>query len=83
MLVSYTYNTAMANIIAFLLGGIALLFALIAFIPLLGWMNWFLIPLAGIGAIFGAVSSSNSGRNFCFIVMAICAVRLWIGGGLF
>ncbi|MFC4291178.1 hypothetical protein ACFOWX_01990 [Sphingorhabdus arenilitoris] len=73
----------MANILAFLFGGIALLFAVIAFIPFLGWMNWFLIPIAGIGAIAGAISSSNSGRNFCFIVMAICAVRLWLGSGLF
>lgn len=73
----------MANIFAFVLGGIALLFAMIALIPLLGWMNWFIIPIAGIGAIVGAISSSNSGRNFCIIVMAICAARLWIGGGFF
>jgi uncharacterized membrane protein len=73
----------MANVISFVFGGIALLFALIAFIPLLGWMNWFIIPIAIVGAIIGAVSSSNSGRNFCFIVIGICALRLWLGGGLF
>jgi uncharacterized membrane protein len=73
----------MANILAYFFGGFALLLALIAFIPLLGWMNWFIIPIAAVGAICGAVSSSNSGRNFCFIVIGICALRLWLGGGLF
>ena len=51
---------AMANIIAFLFGLIALVFAIIGFIPLLGWLNWFIILIAGIGAAFGFASSSNS-----------------------
>lgn len=72
---------AMANIIAFLFGLIALVFAIIGFIPLLGWLNWFIILIAGIGVAFGFASSSNSGRNFCLVVIAICAVRLWLGGG--
>ena len=74
---------AMANIIAFLFGLIALVFAIIGFIPLLGWLNWLIILIAGIGAAFGFASSSNSGRNFCLVVIAICAVRLWLGGGIF
>ena len=73
----------MANILAFLFGIVALLFAIIGFIPLLGWLNWGIILIAGIGAAFGFASSSNSGRNFCLVVVAICAIRLWIGGGIF
>lgn len=73
----------MANIIAFLLGIIALIFAIPALLPLLGWANWLIIVIAGIGAIFGLASDKNSGRNFCFGVMALCAIRLWLGGGLF
>jgi hypothetical protein len=73
----------MANIIAFLLGLIALILAIIGFIPLLGWLNWFIILIAGIGAAFGFASDKNSGRNFCLVVIAICAVRLWMGGGIF
>ena len=73
----------MANIIAFIFGIVALTFALPAMLPLLGWMNWLIIVVAGIGAAFGFVSQSNSGRNFCLVVMAICALRLWIGGGFF
>ncbi len=72
----------MANIIAFVLGLIALVLAIVGFIPLLGWLNWLIIIIAGIGAAFGAMSDKNSGRNFCFVVMAVCAFRLWLGGGL-
>ena len=72
----------MANIIAFLFGFIALVLAFIGFIPLLGWLNWLIILIAGVGAVLGMISTKNSGRNFCFVVMAICALRLWIGGGI-
>lgn len=76
------YNSDMANIIAILFGLVALLLAVIGFIPLLGWLNWLIILIAGIGAAFGFASDKNSGRNFCFVVMAICALRLWMGGGI-
>lgn len=78
----HSYNRVMANIIAILFGVIALVLAIVGFIPLLGWLNWLIIVIAGIGAVFGMVSSSNSGRNFCFVMMAICAFRLFIGGGI-
>ncbi len=73
----------MANIIAFIFGLIALLLAMVGFIPLLGWLNWLIIPIAAVGAIFGLLSEKNGGRNFCLVVIAICALRLWIGGGIF
>ncbi|MBK8374274.1 hypothetical protein [Sphingorhabdus sp.] len=72
----------MLNILAFLFGLIALVLALPAMIPLLGWMNWIIIIIAGVGVAFGFASDKNSGRNFCLVVVAICAIRLWIGGGL-
>ncbi len=72
----------MANIIAFVLGVIALILALFAFIPFLGWANWFIIPIAGVGVIFGMASDKNSGRNFCIGVTIFCLLRLWLGGGL-
>jgi hypothetical protein len=73
---------SMANIIAFVLGLIALVLAIVGFIPLLGWLNWLIILIAGAGAAFGFASEKNAGRNFCLVVMAICAVRLWLGGGI-
>jgi hypothetical protein len=73
----------MANILAFLFGIIALLFALIGFIPLLGLLLWPVLLIAGIGAAFGFASEKNSGRNFCLVVIVLCVIRLWLGGGLF
>jgi hypothetical protein len=72
----------MANIIAFILGLIALILAIPAFFPLLGWLNWLIIVIAGAGVAFGFASDKNSGRNFCLVVVAICAIRLWLGGGI-
>jgi hypothetical protein len=72
----------MANILAFVFGIIALLLAIIGFIPFLGWLNWLTILIAGVGVAFGFASESNAGRNFCLVVAVICALRLWIGGGL-
>ena len=76
------HSRFMANILAFLFGLIALLLAIIGFIPLLGWLNWLIILIAGVGAAFGFASEKDSGRNFCLVVIAICAMRLWIGGGI-
>jgi hypothetical protein len=73
----------MANIIAFVLGVVALILALIAFIPFLGWANWFIIPIAAVGVIFGMASDRNGGRNFCIGVTLLCVLRLWLGGGFF
>jgi hypothetical protein len=72
----------MANIISILLGVIALILAIVGFIPLLGWLNWLTLLIAGAGIAFGAASESNAGRNFCIVVAVICALRLWIGGGI-
>ena len=72
----------MTNIVSILFGLVALALAIVGFIPLLGWLNWLIILIAGVGAIIGFVSSKNSGRNFCLVVMAICAFRLFIGGGI-
>jgi len=80
--VHYSYNTVMANIISILIGVIALVFTFIGLVPLLGWTNWLILPFAGIGALFGLISSRNSGMYFCLIVMAISALRLSLGGGI-
>jgi len=73
----------MLNLVSLIIGAVALVCAAIAFIPLLGWANWLIIPLAVIGAGIGAVSSSNTGRNLNLFVIIVGIVRLMIGGGLF
>mgnify|MGYP001580637826 CR=1 FL=1 len=72
----------MLNLFSLIIGGIALILAAIAFFPLVGWANWFIIPLAIIGAGIGAISSSKSGRNLNLFVILVGIVRLSIGGGI-
>ena len=64
------------------MGFVALLFVAIAFVPLLGILNWLIIPLAVIGAGLGALSQGKAGRNLNLIVILIGVLRLWLGGGL-
>ena len=73
----------MLNIVSLIIGLAALVFALIAFIPLLGWANWFIIPLAIIGAVVGMLSASNTGRNLNLFVIVVGILRLMLGGGFF
>ncbi len=73
--------SAMFNIISILIGLVALLFAIPGVLPLLGWLNWAALPIAVVGALFGMISSSDSGRNFNLLVLLIAIVRLALGGG--
>lgn len=75
-------HPAMLNLVSLIIGAVALICAAIAFIPLLGWANWLIIPLAVVGAGIGAVSSSNSGRNLNLFVIVVGIVRLMLGGGI-
>lgn len=72
----------MLNILSILIGIVALLLAIPSAIPLLGWGNWIVLPIAILGAGIGALSSSNGGRNFCLIVFVIAVIRLSLGGGI-
>jgi hypothetical protein len=73
----------MFNLVSLIIGFVALIFAVIAFLPLLGWANWLIIPLAIIGAIIGMLSAGSAGRNLNLMVIVIGVVRLMLGGGLF
>ena len=72
----------MLNIVSVLIGLVTLVLGLIAFVPLLGWMNWLVIPIGIVGAAVGAMSSSNSGRNLNLVLIVIFAIRLSLGGGI-
>ena len=72
----------MLNFLSILLGLVSLIIVIPATIPLLGWANWFALPLIVIGVVVGQMSSSNGGRNFCLIVLLIAAIRLSLGGGV-
>ena len=72
----------MFNLVSIIIGIVALAFALIAFLPLLGWANWLIIPLAIIGAAVGMISRSTAGRNLNLFVIVVGVVRLMLGGGI-
>ena len=72
----------MLNIISIIIGLVALLFAVVAFIPLLGWANWLIIPLAILGAALGMAARGTAGRNLNLFVVVVGVVRLILGGGL-
>ena len=72
----------MLNLLSFLFGIISLVIVIPATIPLLGWANWFALPLIAIGVVLGQMSSSNAGRNFNLVVLLIAAIRLTLGGGI-
>lgn len=71
----------MLNLLSILVGLLSLVIVIPSQIPLLGWGNWFALPLVVLGIVLGALSSKNTGRNFCLVVFAIAAIRLLLGGG--
>ena len=72
----------MLNLVSLIIGVVALLCVAVAFIPLLGWANWLIVPLALIGAGVGAASQSNTGRNLNLFVVVVGILRLMLGGGI-
>ena len=72
----------MFNLVSLIIGAVALLLAVIAFLPLLGWANWLIIPLAMIGAAVGMISRGTAGRNLNLFVIVVGIFRLMIGGGI-
>ena len=72
----------MLNIGSLVIGAIALVLAVFAFIPLLGWANWVIVPFAVVGLALGAMSDKTSGRNLNIVVIVIGVIRLMLGGGI-
>ena len=72
----------MFNLVSIIIGIVALIVAAVAFLPLLGWVNWLVIPLAIIGAAVGFMSRGTAGRNINIFVIIVGVVRLILGGGI-
>jgi hypothetical protein len=70
----------MLNLVSIVVGIVALPVMLLGLIPLLGWLNYLVIPFAVLGAALGALSDSNAGRNLNLVVLLVGFVRLWLGG---
>ena len=63
-------------------GVISILGMLLAFIPLLGWLNWLVIPFAVIGLLFSVGGKSKGATTLCIVVIIFGIIRLILGGGL-
>ena len=80
------------GLLSLLWGIFALLWTLLAFIPLLGWGNWFMIPFAVVGAIIAAIGiaitapdkrgRAKTGLILNVVAIAVGSARLLLGGGL-
>jgi hypothetical protein len=72
----------MRNLLSLLIGALGLMLVALAFLPLLGWANWFILPMAVIGLGIGATSDRTAGRNLNIVVILIGVLRLVLGGGV-
>ena len=72
----------MFNAASLIIGFVALICAMVAFLPLLGWLNWLIIPLAIIGAAVGLISRGTAGRNLNLFVILLAIFRLMLGHGI-
>ena len=80
------------KVASFVLGILAIGGMFLGLIPFLGWLNWFVIPFAGIGLLISIIAvatyqenrgMSIAGLVLCSIALFISIPRLIIGGGIF
>jgi len=76
------YAGAMFNLVSLIIGFVALILAVIAFVPLLGIGEWLVLLLAIIGAGIGMISRGNAGRNLNLFVILVAVLRLILGHGI-
>jgi len=80
------------GLISLLWGIAAMLWMVLALVPLLGWMNWFLIAFAAVGAVIAAIGLALTGEGrrgraktglvLNVVVIVVAVARLHLGGGL-
>lgn len=73
-------------------GMASLLWMLVALIPLLGWLNWLMIPFAAVGAIIATIgilsaprtmrSRATAGLLLNLVAIVVGSMRLGLGGGI-
>ena len=79
------------QIISLVWGILAFLGMLVALIPCLGSLNWFVVPFAAVGLVVSVTANSSGGENrtpamlgviFCSIAVALGLMRLIAGCGI-
>ena len=72
----------MLNVLSLLIGIVGGIIAAFGIIPFVGWANWFVIPIAGLGLVLGLISRRKEGQILNLVVIGIALVRLMLGGGV-
>ena len=65
-----------------ILGMVSLILIMLAFIPLLGWLNWVVVPFAVFSLIVSSIAGSRSGKAMCAVAVIAGILRLIYGGGI-
>ncbi len=80
------------GLISLLWGMVAIVWMVLALLPIVGLINWLLIPFAGIGAIIAAIGilfsaeknrRARAGLLLNAIAIVVAIIRLSMTGGLF
>jgi len=80
------------GLISFILSLIAILLTIVAFFPLLGWLNWLFIPFSLIALMvnilfryfnLGFANLAKAGMLVSLVALMVGFLRLAIGSGIF
>ena len=80
------------QVIGFLFSIFSVTGMFIAFLPLLGWMNWGVIPFALAGLVISIIGTATARKSrglgvaaivLCCIAIIVGVIRLNLGGGIF
>lgn len=66
-----------------LIGLFAFIWMILGLVPLFGWIQWPVLALCTLGAIFGVFAKRKIGLTINLVVGAVAALRAIIGGGIF
>ncbi len=72
---------AVMNILSILIGLFASIWMVLGMIPLFGWIQWPVVALCVVGAIFGLLSQKKTGFKINLIVGIVAIIRAVIFGG--
>ena len=69
--------------LSLILGILAALGLLLGLLPLFGWLNWLVVlPPAVLGLILGVLARDRGATTLNVVVIALAALRLFLGGGV-
>jgi hypothetical protein len=71
------------KLIAGIFAFVTIILLIIAFFPLLGWMNWAVIPFALISLVISVLAKAKGSTTICVVAVIAGLLRLMLGGGLF